>query len=667
LDGCASIDAKQFTWRITDTLRKSTATVGPLAACSTIISVPRLDVYPITLVVSDGARSDSMMMAVHVKDLLIVSLGDSYASGEGNPDIAQSGVAIDYLGISAGVLARIRVAHRPVWQDRRCDRSGWAGPAQAALQIAKSDPARHASVTFLSFACSGAGIFEGIIHAYRGIDDAGLPAGVAPLRPQLEQLALALCGAPNCRNQSKSRSIDDLLISAGGNDLGFGDIVAKCVEIDLKARHGFGALVPGDLTGEVLGLVPFCAADTTMTAPLQRKFDVVAARYDSLADSLGSKGKDLIDPATIVFVTEYPDPSHAADGRPCGYPPPSNVSVIDIPVIGATIDGRTANWVATALIPQINHAVEQAARNRWHYVSGISSPFGQHGMCAGDKRWFRTFDEALVLQTPIDFTWAPFTANGLRIPAGTLHPNTEGNRVYADQLVAAMGHKPGVRPVLSVDASRAVAGVASTIGVSLTHPQRGAVAGRARIDDGEWFPVNTRKTLTLHGAKHYVVVEANEYPAQGGVFQIQLRKLAVHFEPDPIPRNRATDLKVFAVNDSGRHIDGVVRIYQPARPPAKSDEIVLHTDSTLKGFVAAIRTVVLRNPRVGGVSNLVFAPTGEVFPADSDYGSATFSLVDVDTFGDAGDVPLHSTQRDPLLTRPARAVPVGGNLRLTRK
>jgi len=43
-----------------------------------------------------------------------------------------------------------------VWQDQRCDRSGYSGPAQAALALEAADP--HTSVTFISFACSGASL-----------------------------------------------------------------------------------------------------------------------------------------------------------------------------------------------------------------------------------------------------------------------------------------------------------------------------------------------------------------------------------------------------------------------------------------------------------------------------------------------------------------------------
>ena len=68
--------------------------------------------------------TDLTSRTVVVKDLLIVSIGDSAASGEGNPDKAQQ-MHWSGLWVNAG----------PVWKDERCHRSVNEGPAQAALEI----------------------------------------------------------------------------------------------------------------------------------------------------------------------------------------------------------------------------------------------------------------------------------------------------------------------------------------------------------------------------------------------------------------------------------------------------------------------------------------------------------------------------------------------------
>jgi hypothetical protein len=75
---------------------------------------PNQGAFPVKLIITthDG-QSASAETNVVVKDLLIVSIGDSFASGEGNPDIERHGFK------------------KAVWVDGPCHRSASAGPAQA--------------------------------------------------------------------------------------------------------------------------------------------------------------------------------------------------------------------------------------------------------------------------------------------------------------------------------------------------------------------------------------------------------------------------------------------------------------------------------------------------------------------------------------------------------
>ena len=129
---------------------------------------------------SDTAR-------ITVKDLLVVSLGDSYGSGEGNPP----------------------------YQDTRCDRSSKAASAQAAERLEQSSA--HFSVTFIHLACSGAQILDsdafdgvfggGILDPYQGQNPVSAPSGtIVPLNSQLDDLK-ALIGhrqASSCRRGRRS-------------------------------------------------------------------------------------------------------------------------------------------------------------------------------------------------------------------------------------------------------------------------------------------------------------------------------------------------------------------------------------------------------------------------------------------------------------------------------
>src|SRR6185295_4945128 len=92
-----------------------------------------------------------------------------------------------------------------------CHRSSWSGPARAAIVIEKADP--HSSVTFISFACTGAGLLDGLLEEQN--------QGGRKNKRQLEQI-FAAAGA---------RTIDALLVSIGGNDVNFGTLVFNAIRL----------------------------------------------------------------------------------------------------------------------------------------------------------------------------------------------------------------------------------------------------------------------------------------------------------------------------------------------------------------------------------------------------------------------------------------------------
>ena len=96
-----------------------------------------------------------------MKDLLIAGLGDSFASGEGNPDVP---VTFSEEGRHRNLYprrARNDASGSAKWMDEICHRSLYGHQLRAALQIAIENP--QSAVTFLGYACSGASVDEGII------------------------------------------------------------------------------------------------------------------------------------------------------------------------------------------------------------------------------------------------------------------------------------------------------------------------------------------------------------------------------------------------------------------------------------------------------------------------------------------------------------------------
>lgn len=125
---------------------------------------------------------------VEVDDVLIVAMGDSYSSGEGNPE-------------SSGAP----------WRDDKsqCHRSANAGPAKAALEAEEASD--QTSVTFVHLACSGATIDDGLLGPQPFLSD---PSG-------FDQLAAF--------DRLIERKVDALTMSVGANDVGFGSILSFCV------------------------------------------------------------------------------------------------------------------------------------------------------------------------------------------------------------------------------------------------------------------------------------------------------------------------------------------------------------------------------------------------------------------------------------------------------
>ena len=214
--------------------------------------------HELTLTAGDQHASTE----IDLRDLLVVSIGDSVASGEGNPD-----------------------AGGHTWLEPRCHRSLLSGAAQAARAVELGD--RHSAVSLVPLACSGAKIDEGLLRPYRGIHP---DPKKGPLRPQVDVLS------------GLKRPIDAVLIYVGANDVNFGALVRFCIVADCPDAH-FDPEHPKREAAE-----SFPKVAEVESAALER----LGARYDALAERL----KGRIDPAKVIIV-EYFDPLRDRQGDPC--------------------------------------------------------------------------------------------------------------------------------------------------------------------------------------------------------------------------------------------------------------------------------------------------------------------------------------------------------------
>lgn len=191
---------------------------------------------------------------VEIKDLLIVGLGDSYGSGEGNPDQPTTFMQKDdnfdrFLSPNFYTPRKDYIdknkkslGHKPAnWLDRRCHRSLYSYQFKTALQLSLENPQQ--SITFVSFACTGAETqhlidtpkkaAEHIKVIQPRIFDKQSPLSIlngekdnsvrrkTQVYPQIKLLDKTL-------GESK-RKIDFLLLSIGGNDIEFSKYIMNLV------------------------------------------------------------------------------------------------------------------------------------------------------------------------------------------------------------------------------------------------------------------------------------------------------------------------------------------------------------------------------------------------------------------------------------------------------
>jgi hypothetical protein len=198
-------------------------------------------------------------IVVEPRHTLVVVLGDSYAAGEGLP-------LADWRGEN----------QKAIWWDRRCHRSLYAGPVLAVAKLAQFY--QHRTFSLLNFACSGATIQEGMVGPYAGIELD--PENTMPLPPQIQAATTALCKnaprQPRACDPAHLLRPDFLLLSIGGNDVGFGSLAA-------------------DLLAHKCGKDP-CRKEWSKAT--KQKLDRLRTDYDNMSNKI----KEQINPKHIVLI-----------------------------------------------------------------------------------------------------------------------------------------------------------------------------------------------------------------------------------------------------------------------------------------------------------------------------------------------------------------------------
>ena len=471
------------TWRVAGQTISSPDCSVPTAA-----TVPSGAKTEVTL--STPSQVDVTKDTIEVDDVLVVGLGDSFASGDGNPDrpVSFKGRRVmDYDNATQGYPRRAPPERAAGWAHRTCHRSLYSHQLRVALQLAIEDPDLHRSVTFVGLGCTGAtilDIFE--LHAGRieplSKDDKPHSSRKLGLS-QLSILSHVLC-QPNeakldkavdynvderlklprggkhqtvniygCGANKRLRNVDLLLLTIGGNDVGFSGLVANA---SLKNEE----LVLPELFGEDPRINPNIARAYLKRFP---------GRLQALSEALiAVMGEDS--PSRVIFGA-YPHMGFNEDAEACSSGN-RGFDVTKIWGLNGEVISETERFVETDLMPAMAKAAQDA---RWSFSTAVRTEgkFRKHGICATGKeedanaawnnsrfpryrytggvgwapykpdqfmpyktrqRWFRTPNDAFMATHYSDRTkilpelritsWSAYS--------GAFHPTAEGQAAIAD-------------------------------------------------------------------------------------------------------------------------------------------------------------------------------------------------------------------------------------------
>ena len=338
---------------------------------------------------------------VEVKDRLIISLGDSFASGEGNPDRAvrfQRGRVVRYgttdprlrgyparVGEWRNTGDQVFTDGAAQWLHRPCHRSLYSAHARLALHLALAEADERTSITFLSVACTAAEVENGLFMPHMGNDREGTDEHVT--LSQLSGVARAICAPGSTALGTASyalrategdaarerhhriftcpkelaRAIDLLLLSIGGNDIGFSKLVAWASISDVAE-----SALKGTLTRDPARARPYLGA-------LRHNYgEVDRAVRDALH----------VEPARVVL-TAYPRMGFNERGTPCA----SGRGGMEVSPVFSFFGTRAASverFAETELTPLMR---EVASKHGWQWVDAHREMSRRHGFCAkgGDE------------------------------------------------------------------------------------------------------------------------------------------------------------------------------------------------------------------------------------------------------------------------------------------
>jgi hypothetical protein len=499
LEAAGQPPGQRCEWRVTPLQGKRSAVPKVMTtpcADAVLLEVP----YPGGLRVSVRTEGPPLAEAdISVKDIFVVGLGDSFGSGEGNPDdpvafsrersldYGKGPRGTDLKGYPARVGSWVKIGDEAFldnnarWHDQACHRSLYSHQLRVALQLAIEDP--HRAVTYAGYACSGAEVIDGLFLIYRGNEWVPNP----PARSQISYAAAAQCGPADAPLEqigltydmsgelpmlqqllihkcpkARARKIDLLLLSIGGNDIGFSRLVANAVLSDQSTLKWLGGWM-----GHVHGMKEAKPA----LSQLRVRFRALNRAFHNILHIPW-------DEYDRIVLTAYPPIALLEDGRSVCPDDKGGMSVY--PDFALVLERANESELMAA---ELQALMAKAARDfRWSFAEAHRPLFNGHGICAGSisegvrpdddlrlpikadgaewrpynpadyrpyasrARWFRTPNDAYLTG---NFHMSALVANQAQkfkslawfqlvlasTYSGAFHPTAEGQAVIADSVL----------------------------------------------------------------------------------------------------------------------------------------------------------------------------------------------------------------------------------------
>jgi hypothetical protein len=357
---------------------------------------------------------------------VVFTAGDSYAAGEGAPSVNgtyDSGGDPPLLGFTPEDWDNhFSNATAQGIETERCHRSPLSASGVATTYLQSDFP--DIQVDFESVACSGASIIRGgvidrnnpstgnkappnsggLLRPYIGADpfDGSHPG---PFTPQLDQIDAHLDA-----NGSGFKSLDALILGAGGNDAGFATYVAACANVITLSS-------PNDN----------CASDDELKDFRDARLDLLPGRFDHLAAALAGDALDGDDPQLAashvpqaVLLVGIPAVARKTSTTFCNSEPQGDQT-------SGVTSGEASFLENTVRVPLDGAMHDAADEHGWTFVDSHIDDFVGHAICQSD-RWINQNDEALRRQGDLPDT-DPCCGLDSVIPdvsGGWVHPNARG-------------------------------------------------------------------------------------------------------------------------------------------------------------------------------------------------------------------------------------------------